>query len=261
MKPEPRRLKPVSSYLFSFVSALALIVLAQAAGAEVACIAEVSYRWTREQSAPAAEAAGLAKSAGSRGAVEPTRDVAAAGSSASAASANSAGTKLGATPSSDSPTPQGSVPGEQKVRFAQVERRGQDERAVRAGLQIEVNRQKARAYERCKRDHESFGECVSIKMSTKGATLNSLSFSARSKVEEALIDECRVQQGRCVSIDSDEPSCRDLAPRVGSSDGALGATNAEGGSAKTSVKEATKDVAKPAVSAAGDKAKSAKKKP
>jgi hypothetical protein len=94
--------------------------------------------------------------------------------------------------------------------------------------------------------------------------LNSLSFSARSKVEEALIEECKLQQGRCVSIDSGEPTCRVIvgaaepasvaaeAPSGGSAE----APKAEGSDGKAADK-ATGKAAEPAA----DKAKSAKKKP
>jgi hypothetical protein len=230
-----------------FFTAFALAVLPQPVRAEVACIAEVSYRWVKEQSSPVEK--------GGSGV-----DLNKGATPGGAPSADSSAAPTGA-PSAGAP-PERVVPGEQKVRFAQVERRGQDERAAKAGLQIEVNRQKARAYERCKRDHESFGDCVSTKMSTKVATLNSLSFSARSKVEEALIDECRVEQGRCVSIDSDEPTCRDLSAVPASAgpettDRATGAAKAEGGDKKGSAKEA----AKPAEPASSDKSKPAKKKP
>jgi len=228
-----------------FFSALALRVLAQPVSAEVVCVAEVSYRWSKDQ--PTATGPGVATSGAALGT---------AGSASSFKAVESAG-----------PPGLAGAPGEQRVRFAQVERKGQDERAVRAGLQIEVNRQKARAHERCKRDHESFGDCVSTKMSTKVGSLNSLSFSARSKVEEALIEECRIQQGRCVSIDSEEPACRDLAAvsgsvaaggaSAGAPDNASEAAKAAGGDA---TKGAAKDATKPPESAA-DKTKPSKKKP
>jgi hypothetical protein len=222
-----------------FFTALAHAVLAQPVRAEVACVAEVSYRWVKEQAA--ATDAGSAASAPAKGG---------SGGSASAKAAES-----------PAPVEAGPAGGEQRVRFAQVERRGQDERSVKAGLQIEVSRQKSRAHDRCKRDHESFGDCVSTKMATKVGSLNSLSFSARSKVEEALIEECRIQQGRCVAIDSEEPTCRDLA--TGAAPEAAGGPGGASEGAKAAVDEtkgASKDAAKPSEPAA-DKAKSAKKKP
>jgi hypothetical protein len=229
-----------------FLSALALVVLAQPVMAEVACVIDVSYRWIKEPSTQAS---------GDVVAPEPREVAAAQGSSSSAGSIGSSVSQgpvgVGA----------GAQPGEQVVRFVSVERRGPNERTVKMALQIEVNRQKARAHERCKRDHESFGDCVSTKMSTKVATLNSLSFSARSRVEEALIEECRLQQGRCIAVDSGDPVCRELAsssePAAAESSegGRDAAAKDQAGNGKTAGKEAGK-----APETATERAKSIKKK-
>jgi hypothetical protein len=37
--------------------------------------------------------------------------------------------------------------------------------------------------------------------------LNSLSFTARSQLEEALIQECQVSRGICGSVTASEPAC------------------------------------------------------
>lgn len=97
------------------------------------------------------------------------------------------------------------------VHFTSIERRGRDEKTARLLLDGDIQRQKARASNHCKRAHEAFGECVATKLSVKGTLLNSLSFSARAQVESALVDECRVQQGVCGSVSSSEVVCRDVA--------------------------------------------------
>jgi hypothetical protein len=96
------------------------------------------------------------------------------------------------------------------VHFTSIERRGRDEKTARLLLDGDIQRQKARASDHCKRAHEAFGECVATKLSVKGTLLNSLSFSARAQVESALVDECRVQQGVCGSVSSSEIVCRDV---------------------------------------------------
>ena len=138
---------------------------------------EVSYRWVREQT----PAAGSEIPAAGQPKPKDTR------AGAAAPAAGTAGAVTTTEP------PKAARPGEQQVRVASVERRGKDERAAKAGLLVEVNRQKSRAHEGCKREHESFGDCVSTKLSAKSATIQSLGFSARAKVEEALIEECRLQ--------------------------------------------------------------------
>jgi len=206
--------------VFSFV-ALSQLFLVQLTSvplalAEVTCVAEVSYRWTKEQLVDAE--AGVA---GAKAVAKPdTR----AGQPSVAASkkASDSTTSAGAAPLEPSAAVAASgpgrsaelAPGERRVRVATIERRGKDEPSAKASLLVEVNRQKARAHELCRRDHESFGDCVSTKMASKTSALNSLSFSARRKVEDALIDECRVQQGQCLVVESDEPACLKAATPV-----------------------------------------------
>lgn len=195
--------KYLSNFIFFLVALSPLSTFT--AAAEVACVSDVSYRWIKEQLGQVSveSPAESQQSSGGEKGEQPGQ-----------AAPSAAGAGGGDDTSHAGGRPQALNPGEQRVRFATIERRGKDERGAKAGLLIEVNRQKSRAYERCKRDHESFGGCVSTKLSTKTTVLNSLSFSARSKVEEALIEECRVQQGRCVAIESSEPVCRPLGGSV-----------------------------------------------
>ena len=92
-----------------------------------------------------------------------------------------------------------------------LERGGSDEQAAKAAVQVEADRQRIRASEACKRDHESFGTCVALKMGASSSVLNSLGFSARAELEKALSEECRQQQGTCISVEVTEPKCRELA--------------------------------------------------
>ncbi len=221
-------------FLELLVSTLSgVVVAAGLAHAEVACVAEVSYRWMKEGPSSAETAPGIGDKS----------------KEAPKAAAKAEPAKQGAS-------------NEQRVRCATVERSGKDEGAVRAGLLIEVNRQKARAHERCKRDHESFGDCVSTKLAAKASTLNSLSFSARTKVEEALIQECQAQQGRCVAIDSEEPTCRNLAgTEQAKTASEVPGAGPEQGADKSPDKAAADKSAAKGAEPAGDKAKAAKKKP
>jgi hypothetical protein len=212
-------------FIISFLTVVVAYAQSSEVSAEVVCTSEVSYRWVGEDRVESKDPA------------EPKQ-----------------------SDSNFKEEEKKVKPQERLVRFASIERRGKDEQSARIGLIVEVNRQKARAHERCKREHESFGDCVSTKMSIKGSTLNSLSFSARSKVEEALIDECRVQQGRCTSIDSNEPTCRDLAVSSAGGDG----TPAPGGEKDAAKSDAGGEKAegdKKAPEAAADKGKAPKKKP
>ncbi len=96
------------------------------------------------------------------------------------------------------------------VRLLGVERGGNDEPGARAALQIETDRQRIRASEACKREHEAFGTCVALKMSSNSSALNSMSFSARAELEKALTEECRQQEGTCLAVEVSEPKCREI---------------------------------------------------
>jgi hypothetical protein len=238
--------------LITFLGAVVGYAQSSPVYAEFVCSADVSYRWVKEGARLPSDS-------------PPAKD--GENGSASGREGGSAGeAKEADTKAAEKVDAKKTSPTESLVRFASIERRGMDEQSARAGLLVEVNRQKARAHDRCRREHESFGDCVSTKMAIKASTLNSLSFSARSKVEEALIDECRVQQGRCTAIDSGEPLCRDLSP-------VPAAAAPEGGEPKATsgAKGDTASKGEPAADKAGgdkkaaepaaDKSKAAKKKP
>jgi Tfp pilus assembly protein PilW len=145
-------------------------------GAEFRCTTDVSYRWVKGGAGPS---------------------VAVTGSGASVSAA-----------AESAPSPQSPGASDANVvRLMGVERGGSDEAIARQSLQVEVDRQRVRASESCKRDHESFGSCVAMKLSARASVLNSLSFSARSELEKALSDECRQQEGTCLGVEVGEPKC------------------------------------------------------
>jgi len=149
--------------------------------AEFKCSSDISYKWVKTQPAAAPSLVG--------------------------------GGSLSHTPSPTAVPPTG-APEPTIVRLMGLERGGIDEAAARAALQMEADRQRIRASEACKREHEAFGTCVALKMSSQANVLNSLGFSARSELEKALTDECRLQEGSCLGVDISEPTCREIAPPV-----------------------------------------------
>jgi hypothetical protein len=91
-----------------------------------------------------------------------------------------------------------------------IERSGVDEAAAKQALQVEADKQRIRASDLCKRDHESFGSCLATKLSNRASVLNSLSFGTRQELEKALSDECKRQQGTCLSVEVSEAKCSEL---------------------------------------------------
>jgi hypothetical protein len=184
--------------------------------AEVTCSTEVSYSWTQASTSSNAEGGQEDSPAPAVESKTPPGD--AEGSPAPAATGTGTATSqqspaptAGGTPPLGVSSPVADTKALRKPRvvlFARVERSGDSEENARNVLDFEVERQKSRAAERCKRAHESVGECVTTKLSGKASTLNSLSFSARAQAEKALIDECKVQEGRCLSVDTSKAMCR-----------------------------------------------------
>lgn len=164
--------------------------------AEFRCATEVSYRWVKTSNGPAVT-------------------VATQGGTPQAGG--------GAVGGAQSPAPSDT----NLVRLMGVERAGSDEATARQRLQLEVDRQRVRASEACKRDHESFGSCVAMKLGARASTLNSLSFSARAELEKALSDECRQQEGTCLGVEVAEPRCSEVVEAKGTPPPAAGGATAE----------------------------------
>ena len=108
------------------------------------------------------------------------------------------------------------------MHFANVERKGEDEPAAKGALEIELARQRIKASEACKREHEAFGECLGAKFTSYKAVLASLGFSARRDFEKALSEECRGSVGSCTSVVTGDPVCKEIivaaAPAAGEAD-------------------------------------------
>ena len=207
------------SSLFAPVITSLLLFFPGSVRAEFVCSSDISYRWVRSDSA-----------------VEQQERTSSKDDKAEAPTA---------VPVTPPPAAAAS-----QVRYATVERGGGDEAAAKTSLGIELSRQKARASERCKREHESFGECLATKMSVKGSVLNSLSFSARAQLEKALTEECQLQQGRCLGVDSSEPVCREVVKADKAEKGAP-AVEVKSGDESKKPEEAAKG-AEPAAAAKSD---------
>lgn len=193
-------------YLKCFCLFLAVCggLLPQGAFAEFVCVSDISYNWAKQGSSGQGKSGVTTQGPVAKGAQ------------------GTPGAIIASTPSSRE-TPDGTDAPVSHVRFASITRTGADEEGAKASLLLEVNRQKGRAAEHCKRDHESFGDCLATKLSTKAGVLNSLSFATRSQVEQALTQECQAQQGTCLGVDSSGPICREITPAPDAAPKAKGA--------------------------------------
>lgn len=174
-------------FIACFLSVAGALHETRQAQAEFVCLSDISYQWVKQEPQPTlAEDGGRSKARSASG--QTPLPVSTAVQNAQ-----------------DKSDPEPSI-----VRFATVERRGRDEVEAKSALQIEVNRQKGRASDKCRQDHENFGQCLATKLSVKSSVLNSLSFSARAQLEKALTEECQIQLGTCLNVASTEPACREI---------------------------------------------------
>jgi hypothetical protein len=203
-------------HFFRFLTLVASLSV-QLAEAEFVCSSEVSYTWskgdihTNAAEGPSGSAAPALKGPDAGPGEAPAQ------ASPADATPGSPGPAASSPPNIPPPAARPVMPpGASTVKFALVERRAGDEVSAKNGLATEVQRQKLRAAERCKRAHESFGECVTTKLSIRSSTLNSLSFSARAQAEKAIMGECEIQQGRCLAVEASAANCTQLgAPPAG----------------------------------------------
>jgi hypothetical protein len=173
------------SPLLPILMSVGLCVLPTTASGEVRCSAEVSYRWIKAPEIPPTARGEQ------QGPVAPEK-----------------GKK--APPETPTPLPPTPTPDPIVVKMMGIERSAGDEVAAKAALQVEADKQRIKASELCKRDHESFGTCFATKLSNRASVLNSLSFKTRQEVETALSDECKRQQGTCLATEVSEPKCTQI---------------------------------------------------
>ena len=106
------------------------------------------------------------------------------------------------------------------VRWGVFSARGADELAAKRALAEPVEREKRRARESCKKEHENLAGCVAGRYSSMEGTLSRMSFSQRRDVEEAVTADCNSKQGSCGEVTATEPQCVEHKPDEASSSSA-----------------------------------------
>ncbi len=100
---------------------------------------------------------------------------------------------------------------EATVYFGGVEGAGADEVVAKAKLTEESSVLKVKALDACRRDRENLTGCITAKFATSAQALQSLSFSARKALEEAISADCKKSQGSCLDATVSEPACQSAA--------------------------------------------------
>jgi len=93
------------------------------------------------------------------------------------------------------------------VTLSSIEAKGKDEAEAKAKLAEVGGREKIAALEACRKEHENSAGCVARKFDLYGASLASIGFSGKKKLEEAIQRDCAATQGTCTEAKTSDPQC------------------------------------------------------
>ncbi len=121
----------------------------------------------------------------------------------------------------------------EEVRVSGAEAKGVDENAAKTAVGEAIGREKSRAYERCRSQHENMAQCVSSKYESTATILHSTGFAARKVIEDAISNDCKAVQGVCQGVVASDPQCAETVQP--------GAAEEEKGGKEGKEKDAGKD--------------------
>ena len=99
-----------------------------------------------------------------------------------------------------------------EVFYGELRTKGADEVNTRAKIETEILKTKVKALERCKSQYENTAGCVQGKLSASAGVFQSSTFSARKALEDALLADCKKQQGTCKEVKASEVKCTVIEP-------------------------------------------------
>lgn len=102
-----------------------------------------------------------------------------------------------------------------KVEWPALEIVSESEVEAKAKLEERLIKEKAKALEACRAEHENLSGCVAAKFSVMASVMQRLAFSARKSLEKAINADCSSRQGSCIKVESEEIKCTDLTPADG----------------------------------------------
>ncbi len=112
------------------------------------------------------------------------------------------------------------------VKWGSFQAKEADEATAKIKLRMLIDQEMVRAREVCQKEHENLSGCFSAKYTASYAILQSLNFSARKSMEEAISSDCKKQQGQCEQSKVTDPACVAAAGAAG------GAASSEGAGGK-----------------------------
>ncbi len=98
--------------------------------------------------------------------------------------------------------------------WARVEVKGKDEAQSKGALGERVVAEQAAAMRECRKQHENLAGCIGSKYYAMGSVLNTLGFTARKNLEDAIRSDCEKRQGKCLGASAGEAKCQEIVKAV-----------------------------------------------
>ena len=99
---------------------------------------------------------------------------------------------------------------ESTVAYSTVEAKGEDEAKAKIAVQKVSVRLLEKAREECRMRHENVAACIAAKYDATATTMQTLSFSARKSLEDAVRSDCEAQRGICKKVETSDPVCAEI---------------------------------------------------
>jgi hypothetical protein len=95
----------------------------------------------------------------------------------------------------------------QKEFFVTAARSAPDEARARGELALAVRQLEQEAMNACRSSHENMSGCIGSKFANLSDLFRTLSFDARTKMQNAIEADCKIAQGLCHTASSSEVQC------------------------------------------------------
>ena len=93
--------------------------------------------------------------------------------------------------------------------WIKLEKKGGAEAEVKKSIEADIKRETEKASNTCKRKHENIAGCISSKYSSMQNVISEMSFTARRSLEEAMTEDCKQSQGKCMGASAKEIHCEE----------------------------------------------------
>lgn len=98
-----------------------------------------------------------------------------------------------------------------RLVFSQPFSEAETEEKARAKLESLVLRERGKAREACRREHENVSHCIGSKLESMRGVLDRSGFSVRQRLEESIQTDCEQKRGLCQKTEVSEYVCEETA--------------------------------------------------